>query len=158
MNEVYVTSTTSPRLFFLLLSQVGGVLCLVLNSQLFYDASDCPHLKDAQETWLEEQLSRASSSTVELHQWHHSILVWFMKTLSWFSFAAAIWHNNWIFSLEIGDEPIPHICLCSGAQTQTRPGVPAHPSVPKEPRWGGQLLQPADGSQTKPAGQVQEGR
>ncbi|XP_042363806.1 serine/threonine-protein phosphatase CPPED1 [Plectropomus leopardus] len=42
---------------------VGGVLCLVLNSQLFYDASACPHQKEAQETWLEEQLSRASSST-----------------------------------------------------------------------------------------------
>lgn len=42
---------------------VGGVFCLVLNSQLFYDASACPQLKDAQETWLEEQLSRASSST-----------------------------------------------------------------------------------------------
>uniref|UniRef100_A0A3Q1G735 Calcineurin-like phosphoesterase domain containing 1 n=1 Tax=Acanthochromis polyacanthus TaxID=80966 RepID=A0A3Q1G735_9TELE len=42
---------------------VGGVLCLVLNSQLFYDASACPQLKEAQETWLEAQLSRASSST-----------------------------------------------------------------------------------------------
>ncbi|XP_033467610.1 serine/threonine-protein phosphatase CPPED1 [Epinephelus lanceolatus] len=42
---------------------VGGVFCLVLNSQLFYDASACPHLKEAQEIWLEEQLSRASSST-----------------------------------------------------------------------------------------------
>ncbi|XP_031699290.1 serine/threonine-protein phosphatase CPPED1 [Anarrhichthys ocellatus] len=42
---------------------VGGVLCLVLNSQLFYDGSACPQLKEAQETWLEEQLSRASSST-----------------------------------------------------------------------------------------------
>ncbi|XP_071319568.1 serine/threonine-protein phosphatase CPPED1 isoform X3 [Trachinotus anak] len=44
---------------------VGGVLCLVLNSQLFYDASACPQLKEAQETWLEEQLSRASSSSTE---------------------------------------------------------------------------------------------
>ncbi|KAM6898317.1 serine/threonine-protein phosphatase CPPED1 [Lycodopsis pacificus] len=42
---------------------VGGVLCLVLNSQLFYDGSACPQQKEAQETWLEEQLSRASSST-----------------------------------------------------------------------------------------------
>lgn len=41
---------------------VGGVLCLVLNSQLFYDASACPQLKEAQETWLQAQLSRASSS------------------------------------------------------------------------------------------------
>lgn len=48
-------------------SQVGGVLCLVLNSQLFYDASACPQLKDAQETWLEEQLSRAASTV----DWHH---------------------------------------------------------------------------------------
>ncbi|XP_023251355.1 serine/threonine-protein phosphatase CPPED1 [Seriola lalandi dorsalis] len=42
---------------------VGGVLCLVLNSQLFYDASACPQLKEAQETWLEEQLSRAAASS-----------------------------------------------------------------------------------------------
>lgn len=39
---------------------VGGVLCLVLNSQLFHDASACPQLKEAQETWLEDQLSTAS--------------------------------------------------------------------------------------------------
>lgn len=42
---------------------VGGVMCLVLNSQLFYDASACPKLKDAQEAWLEEELQRASSSS-----------------------------------------------------------------------------------------------
>ncbi|KAM6897699.1 serine/threonine-protein phosphatase CPPED1 [Xenentodon cancila] len=42
---------------------VGGVLCLVLNSQLFYDASACPRLKEAQETWLEAQLRRTSSSS-----------------------------------------------------------------------------------------------
>ncbi|KAM4715373.1 serine/threonine-protein phosphatase CPPED1 [Anableps anableps] len=42
---------------------VGGVLCLVLNSQLFFNASACPQLRDAQETWLEAQLSRASSAT-----------------------------------------------------------------------------------------------
>ncbi|XP_072312463.1 serine/threonine-protein phosphatase CPPED1 [Eucyclogobius newberryi] len=40
---------------------VGGVLCLVLNSQLFFDASACPQLMEAQETWLEQQLRRASS-------------------------------------------------------------------------------------------------
>uniref|UniRef100_A0A8C7DUD3 Serine/threonine-protein phosphatase CPPED1 n=1 Tax=Oncorhynchus kisutch TaxID=8019 RepID=A0A8C7DUD3_ONCKI len=39
---------------------VGGVLCLVLNSQLFFDASACPDLRDAQEAWLEGQLQRAS--------------------------------------------------------------------------------------------------
>ncbi|KAM9716308.1 serine/threonine-protein phosphatase CPPED1 [Menidia menidia] len=44
---------------------VGGVLCLVLNSQLFYDASACPQQKEAQETWLEAQLSRASSASAE---------------------------------------------------------------------------------------------
>ncbi|KAM7371083.1 hypothetical protein PAMP_010579 [Pampus punctatissimus] len=49
---------------------VGGVLCLVLNSQLFYDASACPQLKEAQETWLEEQLSRASSSSTETKPKH----------------------------------------------------------------------------------------
>ncbi|XP_017271542.1 serine/threonine-protein phosphatase CPPED1 isoform X3 [Kryptolebias marmoratus] len=42
---------------------VGGVLCLVLNSQLFYDSSACPELKEAQEIWLEAQLSKASSSS-----------------------------------------------------------------------------------------------
>ncbi|XP_026207538.1 serine/threonine-protein phosphatase CPPED1 [Anabas testudineus] len=42
---------------------VGGVLFLVLNSQLFYDASACPELKEAQDTWLEEQLCRFSSSS-----------------------------------------------------------------------------------------------
>ncbi|XP_068610629.1 serine/threonine-protein phosphatase CPPED1 [Brachionichthys hirsutus] len=41
---------------------VGGVFCLVLNSQLFYDSSACPQLKEAQEEWLEEQLRRAASS------------------------------------------------------------------------------------------------
>lgn len=46
---------------------VGGVLCLVLNSQLYFDASACPQLKEAQETWLEAQLSRASSSTEPKH-------------------------------------------------------------------------------------------
>ncbi|CAL8262333.1 unnamed protein product [Arctogadus glacialis] len=35
---------------------VGGVLCLVLNSQLFYDASLCPALKEAQDVWLNQQL------------------------------------------------------------------------------------------------------
>ncbi|XP_041938539.1 serine/threonine-protein phosphatase CPPED1 isoform X2 [Alosa sapidissima] len=35
---------------------VGGVRCLVLNSQLFFDASACPALRDAQDAWLEEQL------------------------------------------------------------------------------------------------------
>uniref|UniRef100_A0A3P9H9R6 Serine/threonine-protein phosphatase CPPED1 n=1 Tax=Oryzias latipes TaxID=8090 RepID=A0A3P9H9R6_ORYLA len=42
---------------------VGGVLCLVLNSQLFFDASACPQLKEAQETWLDDQLSTAASSS-----------------------------------------------------------------------------------------------
>ncbi|XP_061823281.1 serine/threonine-protein phosphatase CPPED1 isoform X3 [Nerophis lumbriciformis] len=48
---------------------VGGVLFLVLNSQLFYDASACPQLKESQETWLEEQLSKISfsSSTAPKH-------------------------------------------------------------------------------------------
>ncbi|XP_064178877.1 serine/threonine-protein phosphatase CPPED1 [Anguilla rostrata] len=41
---------------------VGGVLCLVLNSQLFFDGSACPELRDAQEAWLEEQLQRAARS------------------------------------------------------------------------------------------------
>ncbi|KAJ8413626.1 hypothetical protein AAFF_G00081330 [Aldrovandia affinis] len=39
---------------------VGGVLCLVLNSQLFFDSSACPELRDAHEVWLEEQLQRAA--------------------------------------------------------------------------------------------------
>lgn len=39
---------------------VGGVLCLVLNSQLFFDGSACPELRAAQDEWLEEQLQRAA--------------------------------------------------------------------------------------------------
>ncbi|KAJ3608300.1 hypothetical protein NHX12_025349, partial [Muraenolepis orangiensis] len=35
---------------------VGGVLCLVLNSQLFYDSSLCPALKEEQDLWLDRQL------------------------------------------------------------------------------------------------------
>ncbi|XP_028846059.1 serine/threonine-protein phosphatase CPPED1 [Denticeps clupeoides] len=38
---------------------VGGVLCLVLNSQLYYDHSACPELGRAQEAWLEERLQEA---------------------------------------------------------------------------------------------------
>lgn len=38
---------------------VGGVLFLVLNSQFFYDASKCPALKQAQDHWLDQQLSIA---------------------------------------------------------------------------------------------------
>lgn len=38
---------------------VGGVLFLVLNSQFLFDASQCPALKQAQDQWLEQQLSLA---------------------------------------------------------------------------------------------------
>ncbi len=38
---------------------VGGVLCLVLNSQFFFDSSGCPELMEAHEVWLESQLQRA---------------------------------------------------------------------------------------------------
>uniref|UniRef100_A0A8C6QQU5 Calcineurin-like phosphoesterase domain containing 1 n=1 Tax=Nannospalax galili TaxID=1026970 RepID=A0A8C6QQU5_NANGA len=38
---------------------VGGVLFLVLNSQFLYDASRCPVLKQAQDHWLDQQLSIA---------------------------------------------------------------------------------------------------
>nr|XP_005598961.2 serine/threonine-protein phosphatase CPPED1 isoform X1 [Equus caballus] len=38
---------------------VGGVLFLVLNSQFLYDASRCPALKQAQDQWLDQQLSIA---------------------------------------------------------------------------------------------------
>ncbi|VCX41644.1 unnamed protein product [Gulo gulo] len=38
---------------------VGGVLFLVLNSQFWYDASRCPALKQAQDQWLDQQLSVA---------------------------------------------------------------------------------------------------
>ncbi|XP_076856445.1 serine/threonine-protein phosphatase CPPED1 [Brachyhypopomus gauderio] len=41
---------------------VGGVLCLVLNSQLFFDPSGCPQLAEAQEVWLEAQLRRAAQT------------------------------------------------------------------------------------------------
>ncbi|XP_037133580.1 serine/threonine-protein phosphatase CPPED1 [Syngnathus acus] len=46
---------------------VGGVLFLVLNSQLFYDASACPQFKEAQEKWLEELLSKVASSSAPKH-------------------------------------------------------------------------------------------
>ncbi|XP_032559340.1 serine/threonine-protein phosphatase CPPED1 isoform X2 [Chiroxiphia lanceolata] len=38
---------------------VGGVFFLVLNSQLFFDSSQCPELKEAQDVWLDEQLAVA---------------------------------------------------------------------------------------------------
>ncbi|XP_016091850.1 serine/threonine-protein phosphatase CPPED1-like [Sinocyclocheilus grahami] len=38
---------------------VGGVLCLVLNSQFFFDSSGCPELMEAHEVWLESQLQKA---------------------------------------------------------------------------------------------------
>ncbi|XP_043834837.1 serine/threonine-protein phosphatase CPPED1 isoform X2 [Dromiciops gliroides] len=38
---------------------VGGVLFLVLNSQLYVDSSKCPNLKQAQDEWLDTQLTIA---------------------------------------------------------------------------------------------------
>lgn len=38
---------------------VGGVFFLVLNSQLYFDSSKCPELKQAQDAWLSEQLAIA---------------------------------------------------------------------------------------------------
>ncbi|NWS40043.1 CPPED phosphatase, partial [Probosciger aterrimus] len=38
---------------------VGGVFFLVLNSQLYFDSSKCPELKQAQDVWLSEQLAIA---------------------------------------------------------------------------------------------------
>ncbi|KAM6250338.1 serine/threonine-protein phosphatase CPPED1 [Porphyrio hochstetteri] len=38
---------------------VGGVLFLVLNSQLYFDSSRCPELRRAQDVWLDEQLALA---------------------------------------------------------------------------------------------------
>ncbi|XP_027695133.1 serine/threonine-protein phosphatase CPPED1 isoform X1 [Vombatus ursinus] len=38
---------------------VGGVLFLVLNSQLYVDSSKCPNLKKAQDQWLDTQLAMA---------------------------------------------------------------------------------------------------
>ncbi|KAE8579761.1 hypothetical protein XENTR_v10024174 [Xenopus tropicalis] len=38
---------------------VGGVFFLVLNSQLFFDASKCPELKDNHDRWLAAQLAIA---------------------------------------------------------------------------------------------------
>ncbi|XP_053550589.1 serine/threonine-protein phosphatase CPPED1 [Bombina bombina] len=38
---------------------VGGVFFLVLNSQLFFDSSKCPELKDAHNRWLAAQLALA---------------------------------------------------------------------------------------------------
>lgn len=47
----------------------GGVLFLVLNSQFLYDASRCPALKQAQDHWLDQQLSIA-----EQQQCQHAIV------------------------------------------------------------------------------------
>lgn len=41
---------------------VGGVLCMVLNSQFFFDSSGCPELMEAHEVWLESQLQRATQT------------------------------------------------------------------------------------------------
>lgn len=38
---------------------VGGVFFLVLNSQLYFDSSKCPELKQAQDAWLNGQLAAA---------------------------------------------------------------------------------------------------
>ncbi|XP_025898740.1 serine/threonine-protein phosphatase CPPED1 isoform X2 [Nothoprocta perdicaria] len=38
---------------------VGGVLFLVLNSQLYFDSSKCPDLRQAQDMWLNGQLAAA---------------------------------------------------------------------------------------------------
>lgn len=38
---------------------VGGVFFLVLNSQLYFDSSKCPELKQAQDVWLNDQLAVA---------------------------------------------------------------------------------------------------
>uniref|UniRef100_A0A8C3KNR9 Serine/threonine-protein phosphatase CPPED1 n=1 Tax=Calidris pygmaea TaxID=425635 RepID=A0A8C3KNR9_9CHAR len=48
---------------------VGGVLFLVLNSQLYFDSSKCPELKQAQDVWLNEQLAVA-----EKHKCKHIIV------------------------------------------------------------------------------------
>ncbi|XP_044289738.1 serine/threonine-protein phosphatase CPPED1 [Varanus komodoensis] len=39
---------------------VGGIFFLVLNSQLYFDASKCPELKTAQDAWLSHQLAIAT--------------------------------------------------------------------------------------------------
>ncbi|KAM9304803.1 serine/threonine-protein phosphatase CPPED1 [Gastrophryne carolinensis] len=38
---------------------VGGVFFLVLNTQLLFDASKCPELKESQDKWLDNQLTIA---------------------------------------------------------------------------------------------------
>lgn len=51
---------------------MGGVFCLVLNSQFYFDALACPELQKAQEAWLEEQLSRAATTveaSLDLCEW-----------------------------------------------------------------------------------------
>ncbi|CAM4607516.1 unnamed protein product [Eretmochelys imbricata] len=42
---------------------VGGVFFLVLNSQLYFDSSKCPELKQAQDEWLDAQLAVAEKQT-----------------------------------------------------------------------------------------------
>ncbi|XP_076207222.1 serine/threonine-protein phosphatase CPPED1 isoform X6 [Aptenodytes patagonicus] len=48
---------------------VGGVFFLVLNSQLYFDSSKCPELKQVQDVWLNEQLAVA-----EKHKCKHIIV------------------------------------------------------------------------------------
>ncbi|XP_072204922.1 serine/threonine-protein phosphatase CPPED1 [Excalfactoria chinensis] len=48
---------------------VGGVFFLVLNSQLYFDSSKCPELKQAQDAWLDGQLAAA-----EQHKCKHIIV------------------------------------------------------------------------------------
>ena len=48
---------------------VGGVFFIVLNSQLYFDSSKCPELKQAQDVWLNEQLAVA-----EKHKCKHMIV------------------------------------------------------------------------------------
>ncbi|XP_073503798.1 serine/threonine-protein phosphatase CPPED1 [Phyllobates terribilis] len=44
---------------------VGGVFFLVLNTQLFFDASKCPEQKETQDKWLAEQLAVAKQRTCQ---------------------------------------------------------------------------------------------
>ncbi|XP_064376429.1 serine/threonine-protein phosphatase CPPED1 isoform X2 [Dromaius novaehollandiae] len=50
---------------------VGGVFFLVLNSQLYFDSSKCPELKQAQDVWLNGQLAVAEKRVKAVFSGHY---------------------------------------------------------------------------------------
>ncbi|XP_053411790.1 serine/threonine-protein phosphatase CPPED1 isoform X2 [Nycticebus coucang] len=99
---------------------VGGVLFLVLNSQLLYDASRCPALKQAQDQWLDQQLRIA-----EQRHCQHAIIFQHIPL-----FLRSIDEDDDYFNLtksvrkEMVDKLIKVSEPCSQATTTGTPGAP----------------------------------